>query len=287
MKVVVLGCSGMAGHVIFNMLSKEDYDVFGMSRTVMDTKRTKKIDACDLSKLDMWLDRIRPDIVVNCIGILNEHAETYPDKAIMLNAYLPQWLARKYESNSTKIIHLSTDCVFSGMKGHYKEEDFKDGNTIYDRSKALGEINNSKDLTFRMSIIGPDRNPKGIGLFNWFMKQEGKINGYSKVIWNGITTIALAQAINQAIKNSLTGLYHLVPDSFISKYELLCIFKDVFHREDITIQKDDIVKKDKTLLDTRKSFSYTLKTYPEMVREMKDWIEEHEVLYVNNPFYKN
>src|SRR5699024_1115052 len=107
----------------------------------------------------------------------------------------------------TKIIHMSTDCVFSGKIGNYKEDSLRDGETFYDRSKALGELDNQKDLTFRNSIIGPDINENGIGLFNWFMKQEGSINGYSKAIWTGVTTLTLAKAMDSALKEDLVGIY--------------------------------------------------------------------------------
>lgn len=277
----------MAGHVIFNFLRKYEYDVFGMSRRIKNTINTQQIDANDFQKLEAWLDFVCPSVIVNCIGILNEHAEKNTDRAILLNAYLPQWLAKKYRNSDTRIIHLSTDCVFSGAKGHYKEYDFRDGNTVYDRSKILGEIDNPKDLTFRMSIIGPDRTTKGIGLFNWFMQQQGRVNGYTQVIWNGITTIELAKAIDQAIKEELTGLYHLVPDVFINKHDLLCLFKEVFKKDDVIIQKDNSIKKDKTLINTRKDFSYPIKAYPEMIEGMRVWIKEHEILYEHNPFYKN
>lgn len=287
MRVVVLGCTGMAGHVIFNLLKEYKYDVFGMSRRIKNTKNTQQIDAHDFRKLEDCLDIVCPDVIVNCIGILNEDAEKKPDSAILLNAYLPHWLARKYSNSNTNVIHLSTDCVFAGSKGSYKEDDFRDGDTMYDRSKILGEINNHKDLTFRMSIVGPDMTEKGRGLFNWFMLQHGQINGYTQVFWNGITTIELAKAIDQAIKEQLTGLYHLVPNSFINKHDLLCLFKKVFNRKDIIINEEDSIKKDKTLINTRKDFSYTLRTYPEMIEEMKVWIKEHDVLYQHNSFYKN
>ena len=101
---------------------------------------------------------------------------------------------------------MSTDCVFSGKTGGYDESSLRDGETFYDRSKALGELENQKDLTFRNSIIGPDLNEEGIGLFNWFMKQTGEINGYTKAMWTGVTTLTLAKAMESAVQQGLTGL---------------------------------------------------------------------------------
>jgi len=112
---------------------------------------------------------------------------------------------------AVKIIQISTDCVFSGKDGGYKEDSFRDGDTIYARTKALGEINNNKDLTIRTSIIGPDINEDGIGLFHWFMKQSGTIYGFRNAYWTGVTTIELAKGIEKFIEYNVTGIYHFVP----------------------------------------------------------------------------
>ena len=280
-KVVVLGATGMAGHLISLYLEENGYDVFRMSRSCKNTEKCAAIDASDLVKLEKWLDEIKPEIIINCIGILNQSAEKRPDLAILLNSYLPQWLCNKFQQTSTKIIHLSTDCVFSGETGGYKENSVPDGKTIYDRTKALGEIDNDKDLTFRMSIIGPDIDEKGIGLFNWFMKQSGEINGYSKAIWNGITTIELAHAIDSAIKHDLKGLYHLTSKKTINKYDLTNLFKAVFNKQDVSIIPFQNVGLDKSLINTRTDFAYEIPSYEEMVKEMKHWIYGHKELYNN------
>jgi dTDP-4-dehydrorhamnose reductase len=175
----------MAGHVIAAYLEEKSYDVYITSRSAEDGEKSKPIDAADFASLEAWLKHIAPDVIINCIGVLPKEADAYPDIAILLNACLPQRLSRIFRDTKTKIIHLSTDCVFSGKRGRYTEKDDPDGTTIYDRSKALGEIVNGKDLTFRMSIIGPDRHEQGVGLFNWFMAQTGEIRGYTQAIWNG------------------------------------------------------------------------------------------------------
>jgi len=278
-RIVVMGSTGMAGHVISLYLEEHGYDVYRTSRSEKVGAKSAAIDVCDFPALERWLDSVRSDVVVNCIGLLQRDAQEHPDKAILLNSYLPKHLESKYQQTSTKLIHLSTDCVFSGSRGRYEENDLPDGSTIYDRSKAFGEVNNGKDLTFRMSIIGPDTDFGGTGLFNWFMKQSGSISGYGKAIWNGVTTIELARGIDAAIKQNLCGLYHLVPEKHIDKYNLLLLFQKIFGKNDIEICYSEDIILDKSLVNTRTDFSFLVKEYPEQIEDMKAWIEAHRKLY--------
>jgi len=276
--IAVLGGTGMAGHVIVKYL-EEKYNVHFMSLSSKNTEKSKSIDVTDLKTLTEWLDKIKPNVIINCIGLLQKESEARPDLAILINSHLPHFLEYKYLNTDTKIIHLSTDCVFSGKKGGYLEDNLPDGDTIYDRTKALGEINNNKDLTFRMSIIGPDCNKLGTGLFNWFMKQTGIIKGYSKAIWNGITTIELASAINKAIEQDLKGLYHLVPDESIDKYQLLLLFKEIFNKQEIKIELFNDFIIDKTLINTRQDFNFKVNPYKTQIINMKYWIDKNKYLY--------
>ena len=150
---------------------------------------------------------------------------------------------------------------------------------FYDRVKSLGEIKNNKDLTLRMSIIGPDKNEEGIGLFNWFMKQKGTIYGFTNVYWNGITTIELAHGIWQGIKENIIGLYHLVPTQSLSKYELLLKFQEYFPRKNIQIVPREVEPINKVLINTRSDFSFKVGDYNQMLEEMKNWIEMHPTFY--------
>jgi len=278
-KVVVLGGTGMAGHVIVAHLTKCGYDVFHTSRSAADSLKSKPIDATDISSLRMWLDSVEPDVIINCMGMLISESDARPDLAVMINAYIPRHLSYIYADTATKIIHLSTDCVFSGKRGGYSEADAPDGETVYDRTKALGEIVNEKDLTFRMSIIGPDCNPNGTGLFNWFMKQSGNIRGFTKALWNGVTTIELAQAIDVAVKHNLTGLYHLTPKEAIDKYSLLLLFKEIFGKNNVSIESYDGHVADKTLVNNRTDFNFCVKPYPCQINDMLEWISQHKTVY--------
>lgn len=278
-KVAVLGATGMAGHVISLYLEENGYDVYRTSRSITPSAKNAQIDASDFVRLISWLEEIKPDVIINAIGILPKEAEDRPDLAILLNSYLPHRLEQQYKESHTKIIHLSTDCVFSGSTGGYTEDSPTDGMTIYDRSKALGEVINDKDLTFRMSIIGPDISINGVGLFNWFMKQHGLVNGFTKAIWNGVTTIELSKAIDAAIKQNLTGLYHLTPRGNINKFDLLCLFKEEAGKTDVEIIPFDNFVVDKTLINTRTDFDFLISDYPKMIHEMILWVNEYKRMY--------
>ncbi len=283
-RILVLGGTGMAGHVVSTYLEEKGYDVYITSKSAPVSQKSQPVDVTDFVALEKWISSVNPDVIVNCIGILQKQADDYPHLAILINSYLPHWLENAYRSTDTKIIHLSTDCVFSGRRGSYTENDEPDGATMYDRSKALGEINNNKDLTFRMSIIGPDRHDGGTGLLHWFMGQTGEINGYSQVYWNGVTTIHLADAIDEAIKQNLCGLYQLTPKEPINKYHLLLLFQDIFGKTDVQIKPFDGVILNKTLINTRLDFNFRIKTYEEQVRDMKDWVYNHKSLYGSRYF---
>lgn len=278
MRILVLGSGGMAGHVISQYMIEQGHEVTTTASKTRFNENTVIVNALDSKTLSDFLGANNFNVIINCIGILVKESEDRKDLASFLNGYLPHYLENLYKDSATKIIHLSTDCVFSGENPPYNEDSEYDGQTFYDRSKALGEINNDKDLTFRMSIIGPDITESGTGLFNWFMAQAGETLGFTNAIWTGVTTITLAKAIDSAIKQNLTGIYHLVPNANMSKYDLLNVFKDVFGKN-ITINADDRKAPNKTLINNRSDFDFTVPGYEEMVKEMYTWVKEHGALY--------
>jgi dTDP-4-dehydrorhamnose reductase len=280
--IIVLGANGMAGHVITTGLLEDinNYNVISVARSSSKIKPTVILDVSDFEGLKSLLDSTKPDIVINCIGLLNKTAEDNPDQAILINSYLPHFLESITKNTKTKVIHISTDCVFSGDEGSYFESSFKNGSGYYAQSKALGELNNSKDLTFRTSIIGPELNQNGIGLFHWFTNQDSEINGYTNAFWTGVTTIELLNAIKVAIENDLVGLYHLVHSEKISKFNLVCLFNDVFGTG-LSIVPYDGYSVDKSLINTRSDFAFQVKGYKEMIIEMKKWIIDHKELYTH------
>jgi dTDP-4-dehydrorhamnose reductase len=277
--VLVLGAGGMAGHIVALYLREHGYTVDSLSATTPLDEKTQLIDVQNHAALISAIESKQYDAVINCIGLLVKESEERKDLAVYLNSYLPHFLEHHFKDRKTRLVHLSTDCVFSGKKPPYREDSEKDGELFYDRSKALGEVINDKDLTLRQSIIGPDMKPKGTGLFNWFAQQHGEIFGYTKSIWNGVTTIELAKGIDAALKQNLTGLYHFVPSSSISKYDLLQLLRKIFDREELTISPTDGIAYNKTLSNNRTDFDYIVPTYEEMVQEMKQWIDSHKDLY--------
>ncbi len=279
MKVLILGGTGMAGHTISIYFKEAGHDVTAFSRSKVDYCKNINGDITDFENLKKLINEGQYDAIINAIGILNQNAEDHKSNAVLLNSYLPHFLSDTTKEMKTRVIHMSTDCVFSGKTGGYSETSFRDGKTFYDRSKALGELENSKDLTFRNSIIGPDMSERGIGLFNWFMKQEGQINGFTKAIWTGVTTLTLAKAMEQALKENLTGLYNLVNNETISKYELLELFNKYMRDGQIEILPSDNLSLDKSLINNRTDFSFKVPSYEAMVAEMKEWIDNHKDLY--------
>jgi dTDP-4-dehydrorhamnose reductase len=279
MKVLVLGGTGMAGHTISMYFKEAGHDVTAFSRSKVEYCNNINGDITDFPNLKKIIIEGQYDAVINAIGILNQDAEDNKSNAVLLNSYLPHFLSDTTKDMKTKIIHMSTDCVFSGKTGGYSETSFRDGETFYDRSKALGELENNKDLTFRNSIIGPDMSERGIGLFNWFMKQEGQINGFTKAIWTGVTTLTLAKAMEQALRENLTGLYNLVNNETISKYELLKLFNKYMKNNEIKIVPSDNLSLDKSLINNRTDFSFQVPSYETMVVGMKEWIDNHSEFY--------
>jgi len=273
MKLLVLGAGGMAGHVATIRLLEQGHNVTGFARRELPFCETI---VGDLMSVDISGIVSGFDAVINCVGVLNKAVDASPDNGIWLNSYLPHLLARY----AKRVIHISTDCVFSGHDGgSYCEDSFRSADTMYGRSKALGELFDDRNLTFRTSIVGPDINENGVGLFNWFMQQNGAVNGYIGAIWGGVTTLVLADAIDAAFRQGTTGLFHLTNCEKISKYELLKLF-NTLRREPVAIVPSKDVNEDKSLVHTRTGFSsYSVPSYADMVSDMGKWMLMHKTMY--------
>ncbi len=277
-KTIVLGSLGMAGHIMVDVLrSSKKYQVLGVARR-SDIFVDKILDVTDFPALESYLKEENPDFVINCVGALISHAEDNITSAILLNSYLPHFLVKVGESVGYKTIHISTDCVFSGKDGSYTENSFRDGDSNYARTKALGEINNDKDLTIRTSIIGPELKENGTGLFDFFLKQKDKVKGYKKILWSGVTALELAKAVKETLDSDVQGVCHLTNNTPISKHELLKLFK-IHTGKEIEIEAVDGYESDKTLIDTRHGLTYKIQSYDlmiqEMVQNMKDNTERY------------
>ena len=269
----------MAGHVIFKSLPKlGNYNVYGLARNIEPTDKIFNLDVSNTKGLNEILD-LKFDVILNCIGILNKDAEDNPDKAIWFNSYFPHLLEAMTKNTTAKVISISTDCVFSGKKGNYTESDFKDGEGFYSVSKSMGEIINNKDLTIRTSIIGPELNENGIGLFNWFMQQKKTIIGYSKAFWSGITTVELAKVIDKTIRQDINGLIIVSGNPKINKFDLLKLFNIIFRDSSINIIENSKYLVDKSMYSSRDDFNYVSPSYQNMIIEMKEWILNYNFQY--------
>lgn len=281
MRFLVLGATGMAGHMVSLYLSERGHEVWGFSRRpVPFLERSLTGDALDVPSMEKALAQSHPDVVVNCVGLLNSACDVRPDQAVYLNSYLPHWLERRTSGAQTRVFHLSTDCVFAGNTGPYDECSAPDGQTLYDRSKALGEIRNAKDLTLRQSIVGPDIDPRGIGLLNWFMGQDGRVRGWTGAIWTGLTTLELAKAVEACALDGSTGLVNMVPEGpGVSKAELLRLFSEHLRDGSVVVEEDSSVSLDKTLVRTALPLGYKPASYADQVQDLAKWIDAHVSIY--------
>jgi dTDP-4-dehydrorhamnose reductase len=280
-KVIILGALGMAGHIMAEYLdSTKKYAVYGIARSKDSKYITKILDVKDFSLLEEYIKEVKPDFIINCIGILVSKSNNELTTAIQMNSYLPHFLSELGNKLDFKLIHISTDCVFSGKDGQYKEDSFRDGNDNYARTKALGEVINEKDLTIRTSIIGPELKTNGTGLLDWFLKQKTDISGYSKAYWSGVTTLELAKQMENFLEQDIKGLYQLCPLEKISKYDLLKEFATVW-KKDIKISDNPNYNVDKSLVCTRNDFKYKniRPTYKNMLIEAKEWMDSHPSYY--------
>jgi len=279
-RVLILGSTGLIGHQVHNYLKVNGgYELYNIAHRNKLQEDTILIDARDESNLVEQITKIRPQYIINCIGILISGSNKDPENAIFLNACMPHRLARLADEIDAKLIHISTDCVFSGDKKEpYIETDETDGRGVYAKSKGLGEVINNKHLTLRTSVVGPELKTDGEELFHWFMSQQGDISGFTKAIWSGVTTIELAKAVKWSIDNDITGLYHVTNNTSISKHELLKLFQK-YTKKDININPVDGNNVDKSFIDTRLLMNYKIPGYESMIRDMVSSMKNNQKLY--------
>jgi dTDP-4-dehydrorhamnose reductase len=256
MRVLILGVAGMLGHKLYQRL-QSDFDVWGTVRRPwsyyesLDLFRRDRIvelvDAGDLATVHQALEDAAAGVVVNCIGIVKQLPEARdPVKSITVNSLFPHQLALRCSQQGARLIQISTDCVFSGRRGMYREDDLPDPEDLYGRTKLLGEVD-APHLTLRTSIIGREIQGSA-GLVEWFLAQRsGLVQGFQRAIYSGLTTIELTEVIRDLVEfhRSLRGLYHVSSEP-ISKYDLLQLLK-MSYRADVEIQPFSEVVIDRTL----------------------------------------
>lgn len=279
-RVLVLGSAGLIGHQVYNYLKIAcDYELFNLSHSNKIQNDTILLDARNEKALTDQIKIIRPKYIINCIGILISGSNKDCGNAIYLNSYLPHLLVKISNEIDSKLIHISTDCVFSGDKAEpYVEDDEKDGRGIYAKTKALGEVTTGRHLTLRTSVVGPELKNNGEELFHWFMNETGEISGYKNSIWSGVTTLELAKAVKWSIDQDVRGLYNVTNNCSINKFELLQLFKKYMKKE-INIKPFYGEKVDKSFIDTRLLINYKIPSYKVMVKDMVNFMVNHSSLY--------
>lgn len=280
MRILVLGASGMLGNAMMRVLSeKADWQVYGTIRSE-GSKRffdpgvaERLLSGVDVEQHDALVKlfaRVRPDVVVNCVGLVKQLADAEdPLVALPLNAMLPHRLARLCELVGARLVHMSTDCVFSGSKGGYRESDAPDAEDVYGRSKLLGEVAYPHAITLRTSIIGHELQ-SAHGLVGWFLSQENQCKGYTKAIFSGFPTVVLAQIVRDVVlpHTGLSGVYHVAAQP-ISKYDLLKLVAEVYGKE-IEIVPSDQVAIDRSLNAERfrEATGYVAPGWPQLIETM-------------------
>ena len=282
-KIAVLGALGMAGHLVINhLITTGKYKVLGIARQAGPNVDIV-FDALDFDALEKCLFENDVDVVINCIGVLVSGSRDDISTAVLANSYLPNFLSKLGASLGFTLVHISTDCVFSGNTGGYIEDSFRDGDDNYARTKALGEVFSEDHITIRTSIIGPELKSNGTGLLDWFLKQKGQVNGYTRAYWSGVTTLELAKAIVVFLQQDIRGLVQLCPKNKISKYKLLELFNEIWCR-DCDILMDDSYCIDKSLISTRDDILHYVPEYREMVIELKSWMLSNKNYYLHYDF---
>lgn len=283
MRVLVLGASGMLGSAVFREFDGHaPHEVWGLVRNeaflpyfspAQQSRILTGVDVLDEAALRAAFERVRPDVVINCVGLIKQK-ENVEDPLVVLpiNAMLPHRLALLCAPGNVRLLHISTDCVFSGRKGMYTEDDPSDAEDLYGKSKYIGELRDAAHaVTLRTSIVGRELNSSR-ALVDWFLAQQGSVHGFRRSIFSGMTAIELARIMRDVVlpDASLHGLYH-VSSAPISKFELLKLVAAQYGKA-IDVLPDDALVIDRSLDSSRfrQATGYQAPSWERMVREMHE-----------------
>ncbi|QVW22556.1 SDR family oxidoreductase [Pseudomonas hormoni] len=280
-RVLVLGVTGMLGNAVFRVFSADaHHETWGTLRSASALRNFPLqaherllvgVDALDQDALAAAFSRVRPDVVINCVGLIKHLADAKdPLTALPINAMLPHRLARLCELSGARLIHVSTDCVFSGRKGGYLESDTSDAEDLYGKSKYIGELHDLPHaITLRTSIIGHELGSSH-ALVDWFLSQQGSAKGFTKAIFSGLPTVELARVMKDFVVPhlSLNGLYHVAAEP-IAKFDLLALVASEYGKQ-IDIRPDDALVIDRSLDGSRfrEATGYVAPGWPELIRRM-------------------
>jgi dTDP-4-dehydrorhamnose reductase len=280
MNILVIGVNGLIGNTVFRVLSEKlNWNVFGSIRDeklkrffpqINSERLIAGINAESNDTLVRVLDQVRPNVIINCAG-LTKHRQSSCNMvaSISINALMPHRLADLCKLIGARLIHVSTDCVFSGDKGKYVESELTDAGDFYGKSKALGEVIDSHNITLRTSTIGHELETK-YGLLDWFLSQEGMCRGYRRAVFSGLPTVIFARIIRDIVipRQELTGLYHIGAQP-INKFDLLMLLARVYGKK-INIVPDDTLSIDRSLDSTcfHLATGYVASSWPDMIDTM-------------------
>ena len=282
-RILVLGASGTIGHVMVKVLSADSgCDVWGTVRSPelarhfapsVAAKIRTGIDASNLDMISRVVADLKPDVIINCIGLIKQLAfANDPLQVLPVNAMLPHRLAQICALAGARLIHFSTDCVFSGARGNYIETDPLDATDLYGQSKYIGEVAYPHTLTLRTSFIGHELETSN-ELIEWFLMQEGPIKGFTGAIYTGLPTVTLAGLVRDVVlpRPDLSGIYH-VASAPISKYDLLSLVAKAYGKT-IEILPDDKVRIDRSLNGTKfkEATGYVAPPWPSLIEAMHDY----------------
>lgn len=252
MKVMVLGATGMLGNAMFQVLRQDrNLDVFGTvrladARHLHDEDISKKIiTGLTVDQHDSLVKAfatVKPDVTINCIGLVKQIAQANdPLQAVPINTLLPHRLATLCQLNSSRLVHISTDCVFSGAKGNYLETDYPDAHDLYGRSKLLGEVDYPHAITLRTSIIGQELSDQR-SLISWFLSQKESVKGFTRAIFSGLPTVELSRVVREFVlpRPELSGLYHVAAKP-INKFDLLQLVASTYRKSISIIPSEDLM----------------------------------------------
>ena len=278
-KVLVLGSTGMLGHMVYHFLdSTNKYDLYNLSFRNKLNSKTIIVDISDQQKLSNLINDISPDVIINCVGVLIKGSKENLKNAIYINAYFPHWLKDVCEEIDCRLIHVSTDCVFSGKNGGNDENSIKDATDDYGKTKSLGEFDSINHLCIRTSIIGPEIKQNGEGLLHWLFNQQGTIYGFKNVYWSGVTTLELAKVIHFSIENNILGLWNVTNGEPISKYDLLQKIIKIFSINKLKLEPDTNKFSNKSLKSNRGIY-YKVPSYDDMLEDLSVYFRAHKNLY--------
>lgn len=282
MKTLILGGEGMLGHKVWQTFKErydayitiqKDYSSLNQNNLFVEDKTTCNVDVTHFESVEKAISLVQPDVIINCIGIIKQ-SSVINDRtsSIEINSLFPHKLSNICGTKNIRLICISTDCVFSGEKGNYTEEDPIDPVDFYGMSKALGEVTGTDTLTIRTSLIGDELNSK-LGLFEWFLSNANKkVKGYSKAIYTGFTTLEFSKTLTLIIEKhiALKGLYHISSEP-ISKYDLLSLINRIFELN-VEIEKDDNFVCDRSLDSSkfREETHYSPPSWEQMIKDLAE-----------------